>query len=92
MIKVNEYFNGLVKSLEVEIDGERFSTGIFLPGHYPISTNVEEHVTVTVGSMEVQVPGEGWKTMQKGESTVLPRKTDVRFRVQKPVSYVCCYK
>lgn len=92
MIKVNEYFNGFLKSLETNIDGKRFTVGIFLPGHYPVSTELEEHVTVTIGSLEVQLPGEEWKTLQKGESIVLPPKSSVRFRVQKPVSYICLYK
>jgi len=92
MIKVNEYFNGSLKSLESSIDGKRFTVGIFLPGHYPVTTGAEEHVTVTVGSIEVQVPGEECKTLQRGETIVLPPKSDVRFLVRKPASYICFYK
>lgn len=92
MIKVSEYFDGNVKSLGAEIEGKRFTAGVMLRGEYTFPTQSEEHLTVTVGSVEVQLPGEEWKTVQKGETVVAPPKIDFKFRVQNVVSYVCFYK
>lgn len=92
MIKVNEYFDGNVKSLGAEIGGKRFTAGVMLRGEYTFSTQSEEHLTVTVGSAEVQLPGEDWKTVREGETVVAPPNIDFKFRVPNVVSYVCFYQ
>lgn len=92
VIKLSEYFDGNVKSLGAEVDGGRFTVGVMLRGEYTFPTQSEEHLTVTVGSVEVQLPGEQWKTVNKGETVVVPPKVGVKFRVQNVVSYVCFYK
>ena len=33
MIKLNEYFNGNIKSLGARIEGQEFTAGIVLPGN-----------------------------------------------------------
>lgn len=91
-IKVNEYFDGNVKSLGAEIDGERFTAGVMLKGEYTFSTESEEHLTFTVGSAEVQLPGEEWKTVGVGDTVVAPARVNFKFRVPSVVSYVCFFK
>jgi len=92
MIKVNDYSGGKVKSLGAEHKGEYFTPGIMLPGEYSFSTEKEEHIFVTLGDLEIQVPGRPWKKYSRGETAIVPAKVEFRLRVQETVSYVCLYK
>ena len=92
MIKVNQYFNGNIMSLGFQLDDVRYTTGVFLPGEYAITTEDEEHVTLTVGDFEIRLPGEGWKKRASGETVVIPKGCTFDLRVKKPASYVCAYK
>ena len=61
MIKVNNYFEGNVKSLGFEREEAAFTAGVVLPGAYTFDTEKEEHLTITVGEIEIQPPGsEDW--------------------------------
>ena len=91
MIKVNEYLEGKVKSLGFESEGTRFTAGVFLPGEYTFDTEQEEHVTMTVGRLEIQLPGKSWKTVKVGETVVIPPKSKFNLKVAQPASYVCKY-
>lgn len=92
MIKVNEYSGGKVKRLGAEYKGEYFTSGIMLPGEYSFSTEKEENIFVTLGGLEIQVPGRPWKKFSRGETAVVPAKVEFQLRVQETVSYVCFYK
>jgi uncharacterized protein YaiE (UPF0345 family) len=91
MIKVNEYLEGKVKSLGFDSGGTRYTTGVFLPGEYTFDTEQEEHITVTVGRIEIQIPGEKWKTVKIGETVVIPPRSKFNLKVAQPASYVCRY-
>jgi uncharacterized protein YaiE (UPF0345 family) len=91
MIKVNEYLEGKVKSLGFESDGTRYTAGVFLPGEYTFNTEQEEHVTVTVGRLEIQLPGRKWETVKIGETVVIPPSSSFNLKVTQPVSYICRY-
>jgi uncharacterized protein YaiE (UPF0345 family) len=58
-IKVNEYMEGKVKSLGPELKGERFTAGVMQPGGYSFDTDQEEHITVTLGELNIRLPREG---------------------------------
>ena len=92
MIKVNEYSGGKVKSLGAEYKGEYFTSGIMLPGEFTFSTEKEEHIFVTLGELEIQVPGRLWKKYSRGQTAVVPAKVEFQLRVQETVSYGCFYK
>ena len=91
MIKVNEYFDGKVKSLAFDIDGRAYTAGVFLAGRYTVGTEKEEHVTVSVGELSIRLAGGEWQVVQSGQTIVIPAKIDFEARVQKPVAYVCQY-
>ncbi len=91
MIKVNEYFEGKVKSLGFESEDSRFTAGVILAGEYTFDTGQEEHFTITVGRLEIQLPGKKWKTMKDGETVVIPPSSKFNLKVAQPVSYVCRY-
>jgi uncharacterized protein YaiE (UPF0345 family) len=63
MIKVNEYFEGKVKSLGFESEGSRFTAGVILAGEYTFDTGQEEHFTITVGDWKSSF----WKEMENDE-------------------------
>jgi uncharacterized protein YaiE (UPF0345 family) len=92
MIKVNEYLGGKVKSLGAEYKGEYFTAGVMLPGEYKFSTEKEEHIVVTLGELQLQIPGGAWKKYARGETAVVPAKVEFQLRVQETVAYVCFYK
>lgn len=92
MIKVNEYLGGKVKSLGAEYRGEYFTSGIMLPGEYKFSTDKEEHIVITLGEAEIQVPGGSWKKYARGETAVVPAKAEFQLRVPETLAYVCFYK
>jgi uncharacterized protein YaiE (UPF0345 family) len=91
MIKVNEYLEGKVKSLGFESEGARFTAGVFMPGEYTFDTEQEEHVTVTVGRLEIRLLGKNWKTVKAGETVVIPPKSKFNLKVAHTGSYVCKY-
>jgi hypothetical protein len=92
MIKVNEYLGGKVKSLGAEYKGEYFTSGVMLPGEYKFSTEKVEHIVVTLGEMEILVPGGSWKKYSKGETAIIPAKVEFQLRIKETVAYVCFYK
>jgi len=92
MIKVNEYLGGKVKSLGAEYKGEYFTAGVMLPGEYKFTTEKEEHIVVTLGELQLQVPGGPWKKYSRGETAIVPAKVEFQLRIQETVAYVCFYK
>lgn len=62
MFKVNEYFDGNVKSIAFENQGGPATIGVMAPGKYEFNTSTVEHMTVTSGMLTVLQPGESeWK-------------------------------
>jgi uncharacterized protein YaiE (UPF0345 family) len=92
MIKVNEYFEGKVKSLAFQRQGVPFTAGVVLQGEYTFDTQKEEHITVTVGEFEVHSPGSEWRIVKAGETVVIPAKSNFDLKVKSPISYICMYK
>jgi hypothetical protein len=92
MIKVNEYFDGDVKSLRAESEGQEFTVGIVSPGIYNFSTEKNEHITVTLGQLEVKLPGTDWQKVNLGETIMIPAKMGFQLRADLTSSYLCMYK
>ena len=91
MIKVNTYFEGNVKSLGFEREAAAFTAGVVLPGAYTFDTESEEHLTITVGEIEVQPPGSEWRIVKAGEAITIPAKSNFDLKVKQPASYICMY-
>ncbi len=93
MIKVNEYYDGKVKSLGNSLNGVPFTVGIIEPGEYSFSTEKEEHMKVVHGAMEVKLPDEdNFKIYGEGEKFIVPSGKTFTVKVSQPVSYVCEYR
>jgi uncharacterized protein YaiE (UPF0345 family) len=93
MFKVNEYFDGKVKSLGFETKNEVVTIGVMDAGEYEFGTATVEHMTVTSGQMTVLLPGEtDWKTFQEYETFVVEKDSKFKVKVDEPTSYKCVYK
>ncbi|MFW6115176.1 MAG: pyrimidine/purine nucleoside phosphorylase [Thermodesulfobacteriota bacterium] len=92
MIKINEYFEGRIKSLGFELKGTPYTAGVLLPGEYTIATEQEEHITATVGEFEVRPPGSDWKMVIKGQTVVIPSGSSFEIKLKEPASYTCLYR
>lgn len=92
MIKVNEYFEGKIKSLGFELEGIPYTTGVILPGEYAIDTEKEEHITVTLGVFEIRPPGLDWKTVKSGDTVVIPANATFDVKIRETASYICRYR
>ena len=92
MIKVNEYFEGKIKSLGFEFEGIQYTTGVMLPGEYSIDTEKEEHITVSLGAIEIRPPGSDWKTIMRGDTIVIPANVTFDVKIRDTASYICMYR
>ena len=92
MLKVNEYFDGKVKSIALENAEGIATVGVMESGYYEFGTATIEHMTISSGVLDVLLPGESqWTTYQKGETFTVAK--DVRFKVKAngQVAYYCLY-
>ena len=65
MFKVNEYFDGKVKSIAFTSPEGPATVGVMAVGEYEFGTASVEIMSVISGAMEVKLPGaEGWKTIK----------------------------
>ena len=93
MLKVNEYFEGKVKSIALENTQGVATVGVMEAGEYEFGTATVEYMTITSGVLQVVLPGESdWSFYHQGETFVVAK--DVRFRVKalEQVAYYCRYE
>lgn len=93
MLKVNEYFEGRVKSIALENTEGVATVGVMEAGEYEFGTATVEHMTITSGVLQVMLPGDAsWKVYHKGETFVVAK--DIRFKVKASgqVAYYCMYE
>ena len=93
MIKVNEYFNGSVKSLGYETAEGPATVGVMAKGDYEFGTSTKEIMTVVTGKLVVKLPGSGdWKTFGAGDSFTVEKDQKFQLKVEVDSSYLCLYK
>ncbi|MFH2124226.1 MAG: pyrimidine/purine nucleoside phosphorylase [Pseudomonadota bacterium] len=93
MFKVNEYFDGKVKSLAFASTEGPATVGVMAPGEYEFGTSSIEIMSVISGTMDVRLPGSAeWQTIKAGEQFEVA--ANVKFGVRMPVetAYLCLYK
>lgn len=92
MFKVNEYFNGNVKSIAFESEDGPATIGVMAAGEYEFGTSTKEKMTVISGELTVQLPGEtAWKPYKKGDSFNVAPDKKFKLKVAKDSSYLCIY-
>ncbi|MGD9995088.1 MAG: pyrimidine/purine nucleoside phosphorylase [Salinivirgaceae bacterium] len=93
MFKTNEYFEGKVKSIAFTTEKGPATIGVMAAGEYEFGTSTVEHMTVTSGEMDVQLPGQtDWNTYKPFETFVVDKDVKFKVRLKGDTSYRCLYK
>ena len=93
MFKVNEYYDGRVKSIAfTTVDGPA-TVGVMAPGEYEFGTSTVEVMTVVSGALTVKLPGtDDWRAFRPGESFTVAAKERFQLRVSGDSAYLCLYR
>ena len=92
MFKVNEYFDGKVKSLAFRTAEGPATIGVMAPGEYEFGTSTIEVMTVISGTLTVKLPGsEAWKDYRSGESFTVGAGQKFQLKVAADAAYHCLY-
>lgn len=93
MFKVNEYFDGKVKSIAYTAGDCPATIGVMKAGEYEFGTSTIEYMTVTSGEMQVLLPGETeWKKYGEFETFIVPKDVKFKVKMTQDTSYRCLYK
>jgi len=93
MLKVNEYFNGDVKSIGfVSADGNA-TVGVMAKGNYEFGTSTVEIMKVVSGKLTVKLPGESsWNDFTAGQSFTVAANQKFQLKVETESAYLCLYQ
>ena len=93
MFKVNEYYDGKVKSLAFDNTEGTLTVGVMAPGEYEFGTSTVEYMTVVSGELTVQLPGEDvWGSYGPFETFVVDKDSSFKVKVSQETAYKCIYK
>jgi len=92
VIKVNEYFDGRVKSFGIESAEGRQTVGVIKPGDYEFTTDSSEVMTVVFGKISLYYPQYNeWEEFERGSSFSVPEKSVFQIKVEQDSAYLCEY-
>lgn len=92
MLKVNEYFGGMVKSIALENEEGIATVGVMEAGEYEFGTASIELMSITSGVLDVKLPGESeWKAYQSGETFRVEKDVKFKVKAERQVAYYCRY-
>ncbi len=92
MIKVNEYFDGNVKSLALENAEGTSTVGVIAPGEYEFGTGTVEIMSIVSGELKALLPGESeWVLYKKGSSFRVEKGVKFKVKAEKTMAYHCLY-
>ena len=92
MLKLNEYYDGKVKSLGFEDNQGPVTSGVMEPGEYTFSTSAKELMIVVTGALTIKRPEDAdWMTFPAGESFPVPADVVFEVKVEGPTAYICRY-
>ncbi len=93
MLKVNEYFDGKVKSIGFQTSTLPATVGVMAPGEYEFGTSQKEVMTVVSGSLVVKLPGnETWQTFSTGDDFEVAANCKFQLKVTVDTAYLCTYE
>ncbi|PYB86909.1 pyrimidine/purine nucleoside phosphorylase [Pseudomonas fulva] len=93
MFKVNEYFNGTVKSIAFTGEEGPATVGVMAPGEYEFGTAKREIMHVVSGELVVQLPGsDAWETFATGTQFNVPADSKFQLQVKVDTAYLCEYR
>lgn len=92
MFKVNEYFDGKVKSIAFQTATLPATVGVMAPGDYEFGTSQREVMTVVSGALTVKLPGASdWNTFNPGQAFEVPANAKFQLKVAVDTAYLCTY-
>lgn len=93
MFKVNEYFDGTVKSIAFGMSEGPATIGVMAPGNYEFGTGQLEVMHVVAGALTVKLPGsENWETFAAGTRFTVPANSKFQLKVDVDTAYLCEYR
>lgn len=93
MLKINEYFDGNVKSIAFDTSECPATAGVMQPGEYEFGTTSNEYVTVVSGVISVKLPGMMvFRDYKPYETFIVPKDVTFHVKVQADAAYICLYK
>ncbi|WP_313740643.1 pyrimidine/purine nucleoside phosphorylase [Pseudomonas sp.] len=92
MFKVNEYFDGTVKSIAFDSAGGPATVGVMAAGEYEFGTAKREIMHVVSGALTVKLPGsDAWDTFEAGSQFQVPADSKFQLQVKVATAYLCEY-
>lgn len=92
MFKVNEYFDGKVKSIAFKGEQLPATVGVMAAGEYEFGTAEREVMTVISGALTVKLPGSSaWQTFTAGASFEVAANQKFQLKVALDTAYLCTY-
>lgn len=93
MFKVNEYFDGKVKSIAFKGDELPATVGVMAAGNYEFGTDQYETMTVISGVLTVLLPDSNdWQTFNTGDRFEVPANSRFKLQVPRETAYLCTYR
>jgi uncharacterized protein YaiE (UPF0345 family) len=93
MFKVNEYFDGRVKSLSFTTADGPATVGVMAAGEYEFGTSTRETMIVVSGRLTANLPGEAeWKDYAVGEMFSVEAGRKFRLKAGADAAYLCLYE
>ena len=93
MLKVNEYFDGKVKSIGLQTATLPATVGVMEAGEYEFGTSQKEVMTLVSGVLDVLLPGAGaWQTFNQGQAFTVTANVKFKVKAQGQVAYLCTYE
>ncbi|MES0328478.1 MAG: pyrimidine/purine nucleoside phosphorylase [Gammaproteobacteria bacterium] len=92
MLKVNEYFDGNIKSIAFKTETLPATIGVMVPGDYVFNTDDKEKMTVVSGALTIKLAGENeFTTYKTGESFDIDANSAFDVKVETETAYLCLY-
>lgn len=92
MFKINEYFDGKVKSIAFSDEKSDATIGIMAKGEYEFGTSTIEVMTVISGKLEVKLPDcDCWKVYSRYDSFTIEADKKFKVNVDENATYICRY-
>jgi len=93
MFKVNEYFDGTVKSIAFTGEEGPATVGVMAPGEYEFGTAKREIMHVVSGALTVKLPGsDSWEVFKARSQFNVPADSKFQLKVAVDTAYLCEYR
>ena len=93
MFKVNEYFDGTVKSIAFTQAEGKATIGVMAPGNYEFGTAEREIMHVVSGELKVKLPDSSkFESFKTGSQFNVPANSKFQLEVVVDTAYLCEYR